>query len=98
MSNRLGPPYPKELLPLVSDLRGSVIDLHCYNLFSDIFNNMSVQQNIDLVYTNASAQLSSIATPNGHLTFVGEWVAEMQVEGTSKEDYQRFAKAQLEVS
>ena len=29
--------------------------------------------------------------------FVGEWVAEWQVRGASKEDYQRFSKAQLDV-
>ncbi|KAH9690820.1 Mannan endo-1,4-beta-mannosidase [Citrus sinensis] len=97
MSNRLGPMDPRELFPLASGLRGSVIDVHYYNLFSDIFNSMTVQQNIDFVYTNRSAQLNQITTSNGPLTFVGEWVAEWQVSGASKEDLRRFAKAQLEV-
>lgn len=71
MSNRLGPMDPRELFPLASGLRGSVIDVHYYNLFSDIFNSMTVQQNIDFVYTNRSAQLNQITTSNGPLTFVG---------------------------
>ncbi|KAG5544358.1 hypothetical protein RHGRI_016942 [Rhododendron griersonianum] len=97
MSNRLGPANPTELFPLASGFTGSVIDVHYYNLFSDIFNSMSVQQNIDFVYTNRSAQLSQVTTSNGPLTFVGEWVAEWQVTGAGKLDYQNFAKAQLEV-
>ncbi|KAF8377279.1 hypothetical protein HHK36_030654 [Tetracentron sinense] len=97
MSNRLGPADPKEFFPLASGLQGSVIDIHYYNLFSDIFNNMTVQQNIDFVHTNRSAQLNNVTTSNGPLTFVGEWVAEWQVNGATKEEYQRFAKAQLEV-
>lgn len=71
MSNRLGPANPTELFPFASGLTGSVIDVHYYNLFSDTFNNLSVQQNIDFVYTNRSAQLNQITTANGPLTFVG---------------------------
>ncbi|KAH7567787.1 hypothetical protein JRO89_XS07G0149000 [Xanthoceras sorbifolium] len=97
MSNRLGPMDPRELFPLTNGLRGSVIDVHYYNLFSDIFDNMTVQQNIDFINTNRTAQLNHVTTSNGPLTFVGEWVAEWQVIGASKEDYQRFANAQLEV-
>ncbi|XP_021691299.2 probable glucan 1,3-beta-glucosidase A [Hevea brasiliensis] len=97
MSNRLGPAEPRELFPLASGLNGTVIDVHYYNLFSDIFNNMTVQQNIDFIHTNRSAQLNYVTTSNGPLTFVGEWVAEWQVSGATKEDYQRFGKAQLEV-
>ncbi|MCD9560254.1 hypothetical protein HAX54_018775 [Datura stramonium] len=97
MSNRLGPVDPTELLSFASGLKGSVIDVHYYNLFSDMFNNMSVQQNIDFVNTNRSAQLNTITQSNGPLTFVGEWVAEWQVRDATKEDYQKFGKAQLEV-
>lgn len=97
MSNRLGPANPTELFPFASGLTGSVIDVHYYNLFSDTFDNLSVQQNIDFVYTNRSAQLNQITTANGPLTFVGEWVTEWQVRGAGKLDYQNFAKAQLEV-
>ncbi|KAJ9673784.1 hypothetical protein PVL29_023374 [Vitis rotundifolia] len=97
MSNRLGPADSRELFPLTSGLNGAVIDIHYYNLFNDMFDDMTVQQNIDFVYTNRSAQLGLVTTSNGPLTFVGEWVAEWQVKGATKEDYQRFTKAQLEV-
>ncbi|KAJ0087103.1 hypothetical protein Patl1_08490 [Pistacia atlantica] len=97
MSNRLGASDPTELFPLTNGLTRTVIDVHYYNLFSDVFDDMTVQQNIDFIHTNRTAQLNQITTSNGPLTFVGEWVAEWQVKGATKEDYQRFAKAQLEV-
>lgn len=97
MSNRLGSADPTELLSFSSGLKGSVIDVHYYNLFSDMFDNMSVQQNLDFVNTNRSTQLNTVTQSNGPLTFVGEWVAEWQVRDATKEDYQKFAKAQLEV-
>ncbi|PPD67764.1 hypothetical protein GOBAR_DD35357 [Gossypium barbadense] len=97
MSNRLGPMKPSELFPMASGFKRSVIDVHYYNLFEDMFNNMTVQQNIDFVYNNRSSQLNYVTTSNGPLTFVGEWVAEWQVVGAGKEDYQRLAEAQMEV-
>ncbi|KAK7385281.1 hypothetical protein VNO78_30996 [Psophocarpus tetragonolobus] len=97
LSNRLGPIDPRELFPLANNFTRSVIDVHYYNLFQDVFNGMSVQQNIDFVYNNRSSQLSYITTSDAPLTFVGEWVAEWQVSGATKQDYQRFAKAQLDV-
>lgn len=97
MSNRLGPADPTEFFPLVSGLQGSVIDVHYYNLFSTVFDNLTVQENIDFVNTNRTSQLNNVTTSNGPLTFVGEWVAEWQVKGATKEDYQRFANAQLNV-
>ncbi|KAL3351723.1 hypothetical protein AABB24_020013 [Solanum stoloniferum] len=97
MSNRLGSPDATELLTFASGLKGSVIDVHYYNLFSDIYDNMSVQQNLDYVNTNRTAQLNTVTQSNGPLTFVGEWVAEWQVRDATKEDYQKYANAQLEV-
>ncbi|KAG5517293.1 hypothetical protein RHGRI_037895 [Rhododendron griersonianum] len=98
MSNRLGPADPKELFPLASGFTRSVIDVHYYNLYSDSFKRMSVQQNIDFVNTNQSAQLSQVTTSNGPLTFVGEWAAEWELHRrATKLDYQNFAKAQLQV-
>ncbi|MBA0745998.1 hypothetical protein Gogos_008550, partial [Gossypium gossypioides] len=97
MSNRLGPMKPRELFPMASGFKRSVIDVHYYNLFEDMFNNMTLQQNIDFVYNNRSSQLNYVTTSNGPLTFVGEWVAEWQVVGAGKEDYQRLAEAQMEV-
>ncbi|CAL5348736.1 unnamed protein product [Camellia sinensis] len=97
MSNRLGQVDPKELFPLASGLERTVIDVHYYNLFSAVFNNMTVQQNINFINTNRSADLNLVTTSNGPLTFVGEWVAEWQVSGAPKEDYQNFSEAQLQV-
>ncbi|KAK9096741.1 hypothetical protein Sjap_022238 [Stephania japonica] len=97
MSNRLSASDSRELFPLASGLRGTVIDVHYYNIFSSIFYTMTVQENIDFIYNNRSAELNSITTSNGPLTFIGEWVAEWRVKGATKEEYQRFGKAQLDV-
>ena len=71
MSNRLGQVDPKELFPLASGLERTVIDLHYYNLFSDVFKDMTVQQNINFINTNRTADLNLVTTSNGPLTFVG---------------------------
>lgn len=71
VANRLGPMEPRELFPLMSGLQGTVIDLHYYNLFVSAFDNLSVQQNIDFINTNRSAELNHVTTSNGPLTFVG---------------------------
>ncbi|XP_044511267.1 probable glucan 1,3-beta-glucosidase A [Mangifera indica] len=97
MSNRIGASNSTELFPVTSGLTRAVIDVHYYNLFSDIFDNMTVQQNINFININRTAQLNQVTTSNGPLTLVGEWVAEWQVRNATTEDYQRFAKAQLEV-
>ncbi|CAL5417747.1 unnamed protein product [Camellia sinensis] len=97
MSNRLGQADPKELFPLASGLERTVIDVHYYNLFSDVFNNMTVQQNINFINTNRTADLNLVTTSNGPLTFVGEWVAEWKASRATREDYQKFADAQLQV-
>lgn len=72
MSNRLGPLEPKELFPLANGLMGSVIDVHYYNIFDDLFENKTVQQHIDFIYNNRSSELNFITTSNGPLTFVGK--------------------------
>ncbi|CDP01022.1 unnamed protein product [Coffea canephora] len=97
LSNRLGPADSTELIPFASGLTRSVIDVHYYNLFSDVYSNLTVQQNIDIIQTNRTAQLARITSANGPLVIVGEWVAEWEVSGATKEDYQRFAAAQLQV-
>ncbi|KAK6922981.1 Glycoside hydrolase, family 5 [Dillenia turbinata] len=96
LSNRLGKADPKELLSFASSLNHVVIDVHYYNLFWDHFDNMTVQQNINFVYNDRASQLRTITTSSA-LSFVGEWTAEWKVRGASKQAYQRFAKAQLEV-
>ncbi|KAJ9132935.1 hypothetical protein P3X46_033752 [Hevea brasiliensis] len=97
LSNRLGPADPTELLSFASTLNLVAIDVHYYNLFWDGFTKMSVQQNIDFIYNSRSNDLRKVTTTNGPLSFVGEWTAEWNVKGASKEDYQKFAKAQQEV-
>ncbi|RVW57526.1 Glucan 1,3-beta-glucosidase A [Vitis vinifera] len=97
LSNRLGPADSKELLDFARGLNRVVIDVHYYSLFSDMFNNMNVQQNIDFIYNQRASDLSAVTTSNGPLSFVGEWTAEWAKSGASKEDYQRFAKAQIDV-
>lgn len=97
LSNRLGPMEPRELFSVASGMNRVVIDVHYYNLFVAMFDNMTVQENIDFIRTNRSEVLSYVTQSNGPLTFVGEWVAEWNVQNASIEDYQSFAKAQLEV-
>ncbi|THG03152.1 hypothetical protein TEA_001719 [Camellia sinensis var. sinensis] len=97
LSNRIATSDPKEFFSLASGLDGSVIDIHYYNLYSHNFDKMSVQQNIDFIYNNRLPELNQLTTSNGPLTFIGEWVAEWNVGGATKEDYQKFANAQLDV-
>ncbi|KAH1094981.1 hypothetical protein GYH30_040326 [Glycine max] len=97
LSSQLEIPNTKELFPLATGLRRCVIDVHYYNLYYDIFEDMNAQENIDFIYKVRSSQLDNITTVDGPLTFVGEWTAEWKVEGATKKDYQRFVKAELDV-
>jgi hypothetical protein len=73
MSNRLQIPDQKELLQFASEFPGAVLDVHYYNLFDSKFENLTVQQNIDFVRNNRSAELAAITNQNGRpLTFVGK--------------------------
>ncbi|PKU69999.1 hypothetical protein MA16_Dca022130 [Dendrobium catenatum] len=96
MSNRLSIGDPTELIQFASGFSGSVVDVHYYN-YASIFEGMSVQQNIDYVYQNRSAALNSLMVSNGPLIFVGEWGDGMEVKNASKNDYQRFGSAQIDV-
>ena len=72
MSNRLGGSVdPRELFSLANGLQATVVDVHYYNLYVDIFKSMSVQQNIDFINNNRTSDLLYITTSNGPLTFVG---------------------------
>lgn len=73
LSNRISGDS-KELFPVASGMKDVVIDVHYYNLFIDIFNNMTVEQNIDYVRSNRSRELQAITTSNGPLTFVGMYL------------------------
>ncbi|XP_006661724.2 uncharacterized protein LOC102701660 isoform X1 [Oryza brachyantha] len=86
-----------EILSFANSLFGAVIDVHYYNLYDSIFDNFTVEQNINFVRNNRSSELSTVTKQNGPLTFVGEWVAEWYVDNASKEDYQRFAQVQLDL-
>ncbi|XP_042029926.1 probable glucan 1,3-beta-glucosidase A [Salvia splendens] len=97
LADRLGAHEPRELLDFAKGFTKVAIDVHHYNLFSPMFENLSVQQNIDYVNINRAQQLSHITDPNGPLVFVGEWTAAWRVKDASKADYERYAAAQLRV-
>lgn len=71
MSNRLETADSTELLQLASNLDKSVIDVHYYNLYTDTFSSMTVQQHIDFVNNNRSRDLNTVMVANGPLIFVG---------------------------
>ncbi|KAH6786710.1 hypothetical protein C2S52_006262 [Perilla frutescens var. hirtella] len=96
LANRLGPQEPRELFGLAKTMTKAVIDVHFYSLFSEIYTNLTVQQNIDYIYNNRTQHLDYLTVPNGPLIFVGEWTAEMLVNATKRE-YRRYAKAQQQV-
>ncbi|KAF8720696.1 hypothetical protein HU200_023598 [Digitaria exilis] len=92
MSNRLAIANQTELLQFAGNFTGTVLDVHYYNLFDSKFDTLTVQQNIDFVRNNRSADLKAITNQNGRpLTFVGEWAAAWAVQGGNATDYQRFA-------
>ncbi|WVZ97166.1 hypothetical protein U9M48_042721 [Paspalum notatum var. saurae] len=97
MSNRLSSGNSTELLQFASGFQGAVIDVHYYTVFNKMFSNFTVQQNIDFIKTNFSGELTAVTTQNGPLTFVGEWVAEWNVPNATKEEYQKYATAQMNV-
>ncbi|KAK3012756.1 hypothetical protein RJ639_008104 [Escallonia herrerae] len=64
--------WKPEILPLASGLNRTVIDVHYYNLFWPAkFDGMNVQQNIDFINYDRSAELNLITTANGPLILVG---------------------------
>ncbi|OEL26324.1 putative glucan 1,3-beta-glucosidase A [Dichanthelium oligosanthes] len=98
MSNRLLSGNSTELLQFAAGFQGSVIDVHYYTMFNRMFSNLTAQQHIDFVRTNFSGELAAVTTQNGApLTFVGEWVAEWKVPNATKEEYQKYAAAQMSV-
>jgi hypothetical protein len=66
MCNRLGEADPKELFPLASGFTKPVIDFHYYE-----FDNMTIQQNLEFVQTNRTAQLTTVTKSNGPGILVG---------------------------
>ncbi|KAL1357871.1 hypothetical protein HN51_009723 [Arachis hypogaea] len=86
----------KVLLSFVQGFKNVVIDVHYYNLYSNYFNSLNAQQNIDFIRNQRASDLSGVSSTNA-LSFVGEWTGAWSVQGASKEDYQNYAKAQLDV-
>ncbi|XP_020974775.1 glucan 1,3-beta-glucosidase-like [Arachis ipaensis] len=86
----------KVLLSFVQHFNNVVIDVHYYNLYSDYFNSQNTQQNIDFIRNQRASDLSGVSSTNA-LSFVGEWTSAWSVQGASKEDYQNYAQAQLDV-
>ena len=72
LSNRLGNSDPTELLSFAGNFNYVVIDVHFYNLYSDEFSNMTVQQNIDYIKNQRASALKTVTTCNGPLSFVGK--------------------------
>lgn len=64
----------KEFFPLAKGMPYVVLDVHYYNLFSDIFNGMTVEQNINFIQTTRSDELQDITTTDGPLTFAGTYL------------------------
>ncbi|KAL3733227.1 hypothetical protein ACJRO7_022712 [Eucalyptus globulus] len=95
MSRAFGASGPELLLPVASGLDRTVVDNHYYTMFRTRFD--TIQDNLNFIYKDTSAQLDRLARSDGPLTFVGEWVVEWAVNGATKEQYQKFAEAQLEV-
>ncbi|RZC13008.1 probable glucan 1,3-beta-glucosidase A [Glycine soja] len=87
----------KVLLSFAGAFSRVVIDVHYYNLFSDRFSNMNVQQNIDFIKNQRASDLSSLTTSNGPLIFVGEWSSDWKVQSASKKDHQKFTQVQVDV-
>ncbi|XP_037455845.1 probable glucan endo-1,6-beta-glucosidase B [Triticum dicoccoides] len=96
MSNRLSA-SSLELIDFASQFDRVVLDMHYYALFDSKFDSFTVQDNIDYINNFIGSEINAINRPHGPLTFVGEWVAEWQVKDATKEDFQRFANAQMAV-
>ncbi|KAK9990200.1 hypothetical protein SO802_025185 [Lithocarpus litseifolius] len=58
---------------------------------------LSFAGNFNHVVIDRASSLKTVTTSNGPLSFVGEWTAEFARNGASMQDYQNFAKAQLDV-
>lgn len=98
MCNRIGPVDPKELFQINNGLFRTVVDVHYYNLFDDsTFKHMTVQQNIDYIKNTRAQTLQSLVSANGPLIFVGEWVAEWEVQNATQSDYEKYGDAQFQV-
>ncbi|XP_057818359.1 glucan 1,3-beta-glucosidase isoform X2 [Cryptomeria japonica] len=97
MCQRIGKADPHELYQSNDVFSNVVVDVHYYNLFDPYYENLTAQENIDFILKNRQPELLALNSANGPLIFVGEWTNEWKVKGASREEYQRFGDAQLEV-
>ncbi|KAM3733833.1 hypothetical protein ACB098_11G168000 [Castanea mollissima] len=72
LSNQLGNADPKELLSFVGNFNHVVIDMHYYNLYSEEFSNMNVQQNIDYIKNQRASALKTVTTSKAPLSFINQ--------------------------
>nr|GMC70680.1 probable glucan 1,3-beta-glucosidase A [Ipomoea batatas] len=92
MGTRMWADNVTEFLPFAAQFERAVLDVHLYN-----FYHMTVDDVMNDVYTHCQEVVSAVTTSDGPLSFVAEWTGEWMVPNATKEEYQRFAKAQLEV-
>lgn len=71
LNNRIGQIDERELFPLARSFERVVLDVHYYNLFKAKFFNLTVQQNMDVVYDNRSREIDYVTTSDGPLIFIG---------------------------
>ena len=76
--------------------RRHVVDVHYYNLYSDTFDHMTLEDNIRYVRDKRPAEMGGMQRADGPPVLVGEW-ANKPRGGASGDDYGRFAQAQLDV-
>ncbi|KAL5731856.1 hypothetical protein ACHQM5_004544 [Ranunculus cassubicifolius] len=93
---RTGNADPMELIQANIGSSNLVLEMHFFNS-DNLTTNSSVLDNIEFVQNSRRAEIKALSTANGPLLFIGEWVNLMTVEDASKDDYQRFGKAQVEV-
>ncbi|GJZ21771.1 probable glucan 1,3-beta-glucosidase A [Tanacetum coccineum] len=72
LSSRIGG-QPQELFEVAKGKSNVVIDVHYYNLYTDKFAHMTIEEHIKYIQNDRAAELKSITNPNGPLIFVGAW-------------------------
>ncbi|GKD17780.1 probable glucan 1,3-beta-glucosidase A, partial [Tanacetum coccineum] len=92
LSSRIG---GQQLFEVAKGKSNAVIDVHYYNLYTNKFSHMTIEEHINYIQNDCATKLKRITNPNGPLVFVGEWAATWQVPNPKPEDYQKFAEAQL---
>ncbi|KAF7816943.1 putative glucan 1,3-beta-glucosidase A [Senna tora] len=81
-------PSPQELFPLANSLENSVVDVHWYHLYYDIFTDMkSVKEHFDYIEHNRTKQMTELLEKSGKARiYIGEWSAAWDVENATKEE------------